>query len=112
MKEELKFQRVRFLGCLICAIESFFFHWYLFYFYRHMNGFNAEVVLDEIQEQVRRNIFCPRFMKQVASLVRFHVNEHRTEDLQKSVRNERESVDRSGSIKSEPATEPRSNCRG
>lgn len=86
MKEELKFQRARFFGCLICAIESFLFHWYLFYFYKHMNGFNAEVVLNEIQKQAQKNIFCPRFMKHVASLVRYHVNEHRTEEQQKSVK--------------------------
>lgn len=107
MKEELKFQRARFFGSLICAIESFFFHWYLFYFYKHVNDFNAEVVLDEIQKKARKNIFCPRFMKHVASLVRYHVNEHRTEEQQKSVRNGRENNDRAGSIESERVTKPK-----
>jgi hypothetical protein len=77
LTKETVYQIAKIFCCVMCALESFFFHWYLFYYYKNVNSFNEELIFKEIHIKVLLNIFCPR--KNIDTLIRNRIAEKKKE---------------------------------
>lgn len=75
--KEVVYQTAKFISCTICGLESFFFHWYLYYFYKHRNSFNEKLILEQIRQKVFYNVLCPN--KRIAELIRDYVTKKEEE---------------------------------
>jgi hypothetical protein len=71
VKKETIFQIARMAISLICALESFWFHFYLSTYHKRSNPFNQQQILEKIGRRILSNPLCP--FKNLALVLREHV---------------------------------------